>query len=127
MHFHEVGAADAIADVVGAVFGLRCLAVDALLVGPVNVGSGHVRCAHGLLPVPAPATAALLREWSTYAAGPRRELTTPTGAALVTTLARQAEALPEMHQKVTGCGAGGSDPRGWPNALRLTVGEPVVR
>jgi pyridinium-3,5-bisthiocarboxylic acid mononucleotide nickel chelatase len=123
VHFHEVGAADALADVVGSVYGIRRLGVEELLVGPVNVGSGYVTCAHGVLPVPAPATAALLKGWSTHAAGAERELTTPTGAAVVTTHGRQVETLPQMRVAISGCGAGGSDPPGWPNVLRLTVGD----
>jgi pyridinium-3,5-bisthiocarboxylic acid mononucleotide nickel chelatase len=123
VHFHEVGAADALADVVGSVYGIRRLGVEELLVGPVNVGSGHVICAHGVLPVPAPATAALLEGWSTHAAGVKRELTTPTGAAVVTTHGRQVKTMPQLRVAVSGCGAGGSDPPGWPNVLRLTVGE----
>jgi pyridinium-3,5-bisthiocarboxylic acid mononucleotide nickel chelatase len=123
VHFHEVGAADALADVVGAVTGIRLLNVDELLVGPVNVGSGRVRCAHGELPVPAPATLGLLAGWSCYSAGPRRELTTPTGAALVTTLGRQLETMPALRVEAAGYGAADSDPPDWPNVLRLIVGE----
>jgi pyridinium-3,5-bisthiocarboxylic acid mononucleotide nickel chelatase len=123
VHFHEVGAADALADVVGSVAGLQELNTEALLVSSINVGSGHVRCAHGLLAVPAPATRGLLSGWTCHVAGPRRELTTPTGAALVTTLGFQIDAPPELRVDRTGCGAGGSDPAGWPNVLRLVVGE----
>jgi uncharacterized protein (TIGR00299 family) protein len=125
VHFHEVGAADAIADVAGTVFGFHQLDIDEILVGPVNVGSGTVRCEHGLLPVPAPATLALLTGWTCRAAGPRRELTTPTGAALVTTLGRQVDALPELRVARVGYGAGGADPKGWPNLLRIIIGERV--
>jgi uncharacterized protein (TIGR00299 family) protein len=123
IHFHEVGAADAIADVVGSVAGLSWLAVDQLQVGPVNVGSGRVVCAHGVLPVPAPATLGLLQGWSCHAAGPARELTTPTGAALITTLGVQVDVMPSLRVETTGLGAGGSDPEGWTNVLRLVVGE----
>ena len=123
VHFHEVGAADALADIVGSVAGLGALGVDALLVGSINVGSGRVRCAHGLLPVPAPATRKLLRGWRCGVAGPSRELTTPTGAALVTTLAHQVDAPPAILVERSGCGAGGSDHDGWANVLRLVVGE----
>ena len=123
VHFHEVGAADAIADVVGSVAGLHLLGIETLLVGSVNVGSGYVQCAHGLLPVPTPATAGLLRGWTCHVAGPSRELTTPTGAALVTTLGLQVDSLPEVRVERSGCGAAGSDPPGWPNVLRLRVGE----
>jgi uncharacterized protein (TIGR00299 family) protein len=123
VHFHEVGAADAIADVVGSVAGLHHLGAQRLLVGSINVGSGHVSCAHGVLAVPAPATAGLLEGWTYHVAGPARELTTPTGAALVTTLGFQVESLPEMRVTMSGYGAGGTDPSGWPNVLHLSVGE----
>jgi hypothetical protein len=126
IHFHEVGAADALADVVGAVTGLDALAVERVLVGPVNVGSGRVTCAHGTLPVPAPATAGLLEGWACYVAGPRRELTTPTGAALVTTLGEQVPAMPALRVERAGHGATASDPPGWANVLRLVVGETAA-
>lgn len=126
VHFHEVGAADAIADVVGTVFGFHRLGIEEILVGPVNVGSGLVQCEHGLLPVPAPATLALLTDWACHSAGPTRELTTPTGAALVTTLGRQVESFPAMSVKRTGYGAGGADTPGWPNVLRVVIGELAV-
>ncbi|MBN2205241.1 MAG: LarC family nickel insertion protein [Thermoleophilia bacterium] len=123
VRFHEVGAADALADVVGAVAGLDALAVARLLVGPVNLGSGRVTCAHGTLPVPAPATAGLLEGWSCYVAGPRRELTTPTGAALVTTLGDQVAVMPALRVERAGHGAADGDPPGWANVLRLVIGE----
>jgi hypothetical protein len=126
VHFHEVGAADAIADVVGTVFGFHHLGIDEILVGPVNVGAGLVRCEHGLLPVPAPATLALLVGWTCRSAGPRRELTTPTGAALVTTLGQQVESFPTLRVTRVGYGAGGADTPGWPNVLRVVLGEPVA-
>jgi pyridinium-3,5-bisthiocarboxylic acid mononucleotide nickel chelatase len=126
VHFHEVGAADAIADVVGTVFGFHHLGIDEILVGPVNVGGGLVRCEHGLLPVPAPATLALLVGWACRSAGPTRELTTPTGAALVTTLGRQVESFPALRVGRVGYGAGGADTPEWPNLLRVVLGEPVA-
>jgi uncharacterized protein (TIGR00299 family) protein len=126
VHFHEVGAADALADIAGTVFGLHSLEVRQLLVGSVNVGSGTVRCAHGLLPVPAPATLRLLTGWTFHARGPRRELTTPTGAALVTALGRQVAVLPALRSEAVGYGAGGADPEGWPNVARLVIGEAEV-
>lgn len=127
VHFHEVGAADAIADVVGSVAGLHHLGVERLLVGSINVGSGEVLCDHGVLAVPAPATRGLLEGWACHVAGPARELTTPTGAALVTTLGSQVEALPALQSATSGYGAGGSDPPGWSNVLHLTVGETAAR
>jgi hypothetical protein len=126
VHFHEVGAADAIADVVGTVFGFHHLDIDEILVGPVNVGAGLVRCEHGLLPVPAPATLALLVGWTCRSAGPKRELTTPTGAALVTTLGQQVESFPTLRVTRVGYGAGGADTPEWPNLLRVVLGEPVA-
>ncbi len=126
IHFHEVGAADALADVVGAVTGFDALAVERVLVGPVNVGSGRVTCAHGTLPVPAPATAGLLAGWACYVAGPRRELTTPTGAAVVTTLGEQVAGMPALRVERAGHGAAYCDPPGWANVLRLVVGETAA-
>lgn len=123
VHFHEVGAADALADVVGTAAGLHELGVTRLFVGSVNVGSGTVACEHGVLPVPAPATARLLEGWRTHVAGPARELTTPTGAALLTALGRQVAAPPRLRGLTRGRGAGRSDPPGWANLLRLVVGE----
>lgn len=126
VHFHEVGAADAIADVVGTVFGFHHLGIEEILVGPVNVGAGLVRCEHGLLPAPAPATLALLAGWVCHSAGPVRELTTPTGAALLTTLGRQVESFPALRVRRVGYGAGGADTPGWPNVLRVVLGESVA-
>ncbi len=126
VHFHEVGAADALADIIGSVVGLEMLHVEALLVGSINMGSGQVRCAHGLLPVPAPATSELLRGWTCHVAGPSRELTTPTGAALVTTLGLQVDSPPAIQVDRFGCGAGGSEHEGWANVLRLVVGESAA-
>ncbi len=122
VHFHEVGAADALADVLGTVVGLHELGVERLLCGSVNVGSGSVECAHGTLPVPAPATARLLEGWEVHVAGPARELTTPTGAALVTALGGQVSEPPELSESTRGRGAGAGDPPGWANVLRLVVG-----
>lgn len=123
VHFHEVGAADALADVVGTAFGLHRLGIHELVVGPVNVGSGTARCAHGLLPVPAPATVELLAGWRCFSAGPALELTTPTGAALVTTLGRQVPTLPPMNVGRIGYGAGSADPPERPNLLRIVLEE----
>ncbi|MBI1791155.1 MAG: LarC family nickel insertion protein [Acidobacteria bacterium] len=96
VHFHEVGAADSIADIVGTCVGFDLLGVDEIVCAPVNVGSGTVETEHGLLPVPAPATAALLAGKPVYARGPAVELTTPTGAAVVATLAAGFGALPAL-------------------------------
>ena len=125
VHFHEVGALDAIADVVGVCAGLEHLGLDALVVSPVAVGSGSVRGAHGSMPVPPPAVAALLRGRPTYAGpptSPSMELCTPTGAALLTANATAFGPQPAMTVEAIGVGAGGRDPDGHTNVLRLLVG-----
>ena len=124
--FHEVGALDAIADVVGVCAGFVSLAADQVTVSPVAVGSGTVAGAHGTLPVPPPAVAELLRGVATYAGpatAPAIELCTPTGAALLTTLATDWGPQPPMAVRAIGVGAGGRDPEGHANVLRLFVGE----
>jgi pyridinium-3,5-bisthiocarboxylic acid mononucleotide nickel chelatase len=123
VHFHEVGAADSIADIVGACVALESLGVTAIVSAPLNVGSGTAKTAHGILPVPAPATAALLRGKPIYADGPAVELTTPTGAALTVTLARAFGALPPLKIAATGYGAGGYDFPDRANVLRVILGE----
>ncbi len=123
VHFHEVGAADSIADIVGACFGLELLGVDKVYCSPVNVGSGTVKTEHGVLPVPAPATAALLRGVPIYSRGPATELTTPTGAAVLTTLAAGFGAMPPMRISNIGYGAGDKDFWEHANVLRAMVGQ----
>jgi pyridinium-3,5-bisthiocarboxylic acid mononucleotide nickel chelatase len=125
IHFHEVGAVDSIVDVVGAVLGLHALRIDAVMASPVNVGHGSVRTAHGLLPVPAPATLELLKGYPAYAGIIRKEMTTPTGAAIITTLGRRFGPLPLLHVEGIGYGAGGRNPAELPNMLRLIIGELV--
>jgi uncharacterized protein (TIGR00299 family) protein len=128
VHFHEVGALDAIADVVGVCAGFVHLGPDQVVISPVAVGSGSVRGAHGTLPVPPPAVAQLLRGVPSYAGppgAPAMELCTPTGAALLTTLATGWGPQPAMTTSEVGVGAGGRDPQGHANVLRLLVGEPV--
>jgi uncharacterized protein (TIGR00299 family) protein len=122
VHFHEVGAVDAIVDIVGACVALDLLGVEELVASPVNVGSGHVTAAHGSLPVPAPAAAELLRGIPVYSSGVEAELTTPTGAAIVSTLASSFGPLPAMKIERIGYGAGGRDLPGHPNLLRLFLG-----
>ena len=109
VHFHEVGAWDAVADVVGVCLAMEQLAPDQVIVSPVHVGSGHVKCAHGLLPVPAPATALLLRDVPIYGGEIRGELCTPTGAALLTEFADSFGSLPIMSIKRIGYGMGTKD------------------
>jgi uncharacterized protein (TIGR00299 family) protein len=123
IHFHEVGAVDSIVDVVGAVIGLNALGVQAVYASPINVGHGTVRTAHGLLPVPAPATLELVKGCPTYAGEVRMEMTTPTGAAIVTTLATRFGPLPHIQVERVGYGAGNRDLPGQPNLLRLILGE----
>jgi pyridinium-3,5-bisthiocarboxylic acid mononucleotide nickel chelatase len=124
VHFHEVGALDAIADVVGVCAGLQHLALDRLVVSPVAVGSGRVKGAHGEMPVPPPAVAELLRGVDSYAGPGHSELCTPTGAALLTANATGYGAQPAMAVRAVGVGAGGRDPGTHANVLRLFVGEP---
>ncbi|GAB3246794.1 nickel pincer cofactor biosynthesis protein LarC [Nocardioides dilutus] len=128
VHFHEVGALDAIADVVGACAGVVHLGADRVVVSPVAVGSGTVTGAHGVLPVPPPAVAQLLRGVPSYAGpdgAPAMELCTPTGAALLTAFATGWGPQPPMVTAEIGVGAGGRDPAGHANVLRLLVGDPV--
>ena len=123
IHFHEVGAVDSIVDVVGAAIGAHALGLEGAVASPVNVGHGVVHASHGRLPVPAPATLALLTGYSAYAGDARLELTTPTGAAILTTLADRFGPLPRMTIHRIGYGAGNRDLAGSPNLLRLIVGE----
>jgi uncharacterized protein (TIGR00299 family) protein len=123
VHFHEVGAVDSIADIVGACLGFALLGIERVFCSPVNVGRGTVETEHGTLPVPAPATAALLRGKPVYAQGPEAELTTPTGAALAVTLAQDFGPMPPMRLHATGYGAGTRDFPGQPNVLRVLTGE----
>jgi uncharacterized protein (TIGR00299 family) protein len=123
VHFHEVGAVDTIVDIACAAVGAEELGVDRWLSSPLNVGSGTVVCQHGTLPVPAPATLALLGDAPVYAAGDPMERVTPTGAALLRMLDVQYATLPAMRILKTGYGAGGRETPGQPNLLRLLVGE----
>ena len=123
VHFHEVGAVDTIVDIVCAAAGCEALGVDRWMASPLNVGSGTVKCAHGTLPVPAPATLALLGDAPVYAAGTPMERVTPTGAAVLRMLDVSYGVLPAMRVEGRGYGAGGRDTPGEPNLLRLLVGE----
>lgn len=123
VHLHEVGAIDAIVDIVGACCGLRRLGIEAIRCSPLNVGSGRVHTAHGELPVPAPATAHLLRGAPVYARGPEAELVTPTGAALVAVLAEGFGPWPAMTVQKIGYGAGDNEFDGTANVLRMVLGE----
>ena len=123
VHFHEVGAVDAMVDIICAAVGVEALGVDEIICSPLNVGGGTVKCAHGTIPVPAPATVELLTDAPVYSSGVQAELVTPTGAAIVKTLASRFGTFPEMKIQKSGYGAGSRDFRGHPNVLRLTVGE----
>ena len=123
VHLHEVGGLDAIADVVGVSAGLHHLGITEVAAGPLAVGSGTVRTVHGVLPVPVPAVVRLSRGWSIEAGG-GGELATPTGAALVTTLARACEPLPAMVLEASGVGAGSRDTSGRANVVRVLLGTP---
>lgn len=120
-HLHEVGDVDTLFDVIGAVLGLFLLKIDRVIASPIHVGTGEVQTRAGLFPVPAPATAALLKGVPVYATGLQGELTTPTGAAIITTLASAFAPLPPMTVEKIGYGAGGAE-RSTPNLLRLFIG-----
>jgi hypothetical protein len=125
IHFHELGGLDSIVDIVGSLWGFQQLGIHKLYVSKVNVGSGFVECEHGILPVPAPATLALMRGKPIYSSGAERELLTPTGAALLTTLGSDFGNMPEMKVESVGYGAGKDDlPQ--PNLLRLVIGAPSI-
>lgn len=123
VHFHEVGAVDSISDIVGACVALDLLGVTEIACSPINVGSGLVETEHGTLPVPAPATAELLKEKPIYSKGPAMELTTPTGAAIVATLATHFGPMPALSIRATGFGAGTADFKVQANVLRATIGQ----
>jgi uncharacterized protein (TIGR00299 family) protein len=126
IHFHEVGAVDAIVDIVCASAGIHHLNIGAWYSSPLNVGSGMVVCAHGTFPVPAPATADLLRGFPTYAAHIQKELVTPTGAAILRALNPTFGPQPAMVVDTIGYGAGTRNPQNFPNVLRLSIGEATT-
>jgi pyridinium-3,5-bisthiocarboxylic acid mononucleotide nickel chelatase len=123
VHFHEVGGIDAIVDIACSAAAADALDLDAWYCSAVNVGSGFVNCAHGRFPVPAPATAELLKNLPTYSAHVQAELVTPTGAALLRALDCRFESTPMMRTRAIGYGAGTRDPDRFPNVLRVSVGE----
>ncbi len=123
VHFHEVGALDAIVDVVGACVCFELLGVERFVSSPLHVGSGTVRMAHGLFPVPPPAVAELLRGVPVYSTDIQGELVTPTGAAIVSTVCESFGPLPRMRVEQTGYGAGTREYKDFPNVLRVMVGE----
>jgi pyridinium-3,5-bisthiocarboxylic acid mononucleotide nickel chelatase len=127
IHFHEVGAVDAIVDIVGACIGFHMLGIEKFACSPLNVGGGTVKMAHGVLPVPAPATANLLQGKPTYSSGVQRELVTPTGAAIVAILCDSFGPQPPMSVSAIGYGAGAADLEGQPNVLRMMIGEATEK
>jgi len=125
VHFHEVGAVDAIVDIVGACIGFSVLGIEEFACSPLNVGGGSAKTAHGMLPVPAPAAARLLLGKPTYSNGMQKELVTPTGAAIVATLCQSFGPQPPLRVQSIGYGAGATDLEGQPNVLRIMVGESL--
>ncbi|MFL6310635.1 MAG: nickel pincer cofactor biosynthesis protein LarC [Terriglobales bacterium] len=126
IHFHEVGAIDAIVDIVCASVGAEALGVDEWICSPLNVGGGTVVCAHGAFPIPAPATLELLKNAPVYSGEIQKELVTPTGAAIVSVLASRFSQFPTMKTEKIGYGAGTRNFKNSPNVLRLTVGETTA-
>jgi uncharacterized protein (TIGR00299 family) protein len=126
IHFHEVGAVDAIADIVLAATAAGELGIDSWVCSPLNVGGGSVECAHGRFPVPAPAVAEILRGAPTYSSGLQAELVTPTGAALVRALDCSFGPSPAMTVRAIGYGAGSRNPPGFANVLRISIGESAA-
>lgn len=121
VHFHEVGAVDSIVDIVGSAIGLDILGIDKIICGPMNVGGGFVKTAHGILPAPAPATLELIKGLPFYSSGMHGELLTPTGAAILSTLSSEFGNAPQMEMASVGYGAGKMDLE-TPNVLRLIIG-----
>ena len=126
IHFHEVGAVDAIVDIVCASVGAEALGADEWVCSPLNVGGGTVECAHGTFPIPAPATLDLLRNAPVYSGEIQKELVTPTGAAIVNVLVSRFAQFPRMKPEKTGYGAGSRDFKNFPNVVRLSVGESLA-
>ena len=123
VHFHEVGAVDSIIDTVGAMIGFEMLGADTFFASPLRIGQGFIRSQHGHLPIPAPATAELLRGVPVYAGDIEGEFVTPTGAAILKTLCEKFGAMPAINIERVGYGAGSRDPEGVPNAVRLVLGR----
>lgn len=123
VHLHEVGALDSVIDIVGTVFAMESIGADRVVASPLNVGSGSVHSAHGVYPVPAPATARLLKNAPIYVGPQKVEMVTPTGALLVAGYAQEFGAVPAMRVAQIGYGAGNRDFADTPNVLRVLVGE----
>ncbi|MCF6148959.1 MAG: nickel pincer cofactor biosynthesis protein LarC [Candidatus Kuenenia sp.] len=127
VHFHEVGAIDSIVDIVGAVIGLHFIGIEKIFFSPIPTGSGYVKCDHGTFPVPAPATAELLKNQRLKSIAIEKELTTPTGAAIITTLGEGLKSIPEMKVHTIGYGAGSNDNPEVPNLLRVVIGDEDIQ
>lgn len=125
--FHQVGAVDALVDIVGSLLGCHALGVKTVSATPVNVGAGTIDSDHGVLPVPGPAVAELATQTPVYSHGPAMELTTPTGMALLTTLTQTFGRLPPVVPSAVGYGAGTANPHDWPNVLRVFLATPASR
>jgi uncharacterized protein (TIGR00299 family) protein len=123
VHFHEVGVIDSLVDIVGTLLGVAHLNVTTVSCSPINLGAGTISTAHGLLPVPGPAVAQMAYSIPVFSKGPALELTTPTGIALIRTLSKNCKTLPLLTPQTVGYGAGTADPEGWPNVLRLFLGQ----
>lgn len=123
VHLHELGGIDCIVDIFGTIIGLDILGIEKIYASPINLGSGSVKIEHGLLPVPAPATAELLKGYAVFSSGIPFELTTPTGAAIISGLNAEGSAFPRLVTEKIGYGAGNKDIEGVPNALRLFIGK----
>ncbi len=125
VHLHELGATDCIIDVFGTIIGMKMLGVKKIYSSPINLGSGLVKTEHGILPVPAPATAEILKDTPVYSNGISSELTTPTGAAIIKELTCSYGDIPRMDIARIGVGAGNSDFKNWPNVLRIFIGNAL--
>lgn len=126
VHFHEVGSMDAIVDVVGSCLGMAYLGIDEVICSPLPLGGGFVKCAHGTLPVPAPATLEILKGIPVYAGPVQKEMVTPTGAGIITGKATSFEPLPLMKVQQVGYGAGCRELASQPNLLRILIGDKSV-
>ncbi|SVD46165.1 uncharacterized protein METZ01_LOCUS399019, partial [marine metagenome] len=125
IHFHEVGAIDSIIDIVGGSLCMFLLNVDYVISSPINTGEGVVKCEHGNLPIPAPATIELLKGIPCYSKGVKKELTTPTGAAFIGHYANKFGSMPDMKVTFIGYGAGEAEIKDMPNLLRVVTGESL--
>lgn len=123
VHFHEVGGIDAIVDIVGSVLALEYLGIDSVFSSKIPVGQGFVKCSHGKIPVPSPATLSILKGIPVYGSGIEKELVTPTGAAIIKTISESFSQMPEMIVEKIGYGSGKRDLKEIPNLLRVVVGE----